>query len=157
MVSPKVSIWGRHTVVSMGREGKKEGGRRRERGRKGGRGEEGKIAEKYISKSVAIRNIPTWAIRILWAWFKKINLFSFEDAFLNFSAFVKSSIKMRLLARVNQDLGERNSLPSSKLIISYWEKRTLCFPVHWWALAMVPGTLALGLRIPSFRFNWDFP
>lgn len=42
MVSPKVSIWGRHTVVSMGREGKKEGGKEegaREGGRERGREE----------------------------------------------------------------------------------------------------------------------
>lgn len=82
-------------------------------------------AEESIAKSAAIEIIPTCAIRMLWAWFRKVNVPSFEDACLNFSAFVKSSIRTRLLARVSQDRGERNSLPSSKWIISYWEKATL--------------------------------
>lgn len=83
------------------------------------------MAEKSIPKFVPIEGIATCAIRMLWAWFKKINLSSFEDASLNFSAFVKSSIRRRLLTRVNQDGGERNSFPSSKLIISCWEKMTV--------------------------------
>lgn len=87
-------------------------------------GEE-KMAEKLIPKFVATESILTWAMTMLCAWFKKTNLSSFEDPCLNFSALVKSSIRTKLLARVSQDRGERNSLPPSKWMISYRENMIL--------------------------------